>query len=79
MRCGLHTGDVRKVGIQYTGLTLHIAARIVDQAAPDEVYVSRSVRDLSPGAHMQFEYMGSYELKGIPTMHDLYRVEVLQL
>ena len=38
-------GDVRKVGIQYTGLTLHIAARIVDQAAPDEVYVSRSVRD----------------------------------
>ncbi len=74
VRCGLHTGDVRKVGVQYTGVTLHIAARIVDQAAPDEVYVSRSVRDLSAGAHLNYEYMGSYELKGIPTMHDLYRV-----
>ena len=37
LRAGIHTGEVHKVGKQITGLSIHVASRIVDLAEPGEV------------------------------------------
>ena len=45
---------------------MHIAARIVSQAAPGEALVSSTVRDLVTGASIEFEDRGLHGLKGVP-------------
>ena len=42
------------------------------KAGGDEVLVSRTVRDLTAGAGLQFEDRGTHTLKGIPEDWQLY-------
>lgn len=75
IRAGLHTGEVERRGENVSGLGVHIAARVQATAQPDEVLVSRTVKDLVVGAALRFADRGSHELKGVPDSWELYAVE----
>jgi class 3 adenylate cyclase len=72
VRCGLHTGEVIRRPEGLAGLAVHIGARICDRAAPGEVLVSRTVRDLVAGSGIVFDERGEHELKGVPDRWTLY-------
>ncbi|MBA2326100.1 MAG: adenylate/guanylate cyclase domain-containing protein [Actinobacteria bacterium] len=74
VRAGLHTGEVELGGNDVAGIAVHLAARVVDQAEPDEVLVSRTVVDLVAGSGLEFADRGAHELKGVPGEWRLYAV-----
>jgi adenylate cyclase len=45
MRVGVHWGRPRKLGGDYLGVDVNVAARIADAAKPDQVLVSRAILD----------------------------------
>jgi class 3 adenylate cyclase len=51
---------------------VNIAARVVHLAAPGEVLVSRTVRDLVAGSGIAFTERGEHELKGVPGAWELF-------
>ncbi|MEX0946183.1 MAG: adenylate/guanylate cyclase domain-containing protein [Acidimicrobiia bacterium] len=72
VRCGLHTGEIEIVDSDVAGLAVHIGARIAALAAPHEVLVSRTVKDLVAGAGFQFTARGVHALKGVPEQWEVY-------
>lgn len=72
IRVGVHTGECERRGDDLAGLTVHIAARVGALAAPGEVLVSRTVRDLVAGSELTFAPRGDYELKGVPDTWQLF-------
>jgi class 3 adenylate cyclase len=75
MRAGIHTGECELVGGDAIGIAVHIGARVAAQAAPNEVMVSSTVRDLLVGGEITFVDRGVSALKGIPGDWRLYAVE----
>jgi class 3 adenylate cyclase len=73
IRAGLHTGEVEVIGEKVGGIAVHIGARIAGHAAPGEVVVSNTVKDLVAGSGLQFEDRGVRPLKGVPGEWRLYR------
>ena len=66
VRAGLHTGEVEVRDNDISGLAVHVASRIVDQADANEVLVSRIVTDLVAGSDsFDFNHRGEYTLKGL--------------
>ena len=74
IRAGVHTGEIELAGEDVRGLAVHIGARIAGHAAPSEVLVSSTVKDLVAGSGLSFEDAGEHELKGVPDRWRLYRV-----
>ena len=74
VRAGLHAGECEVMGDDIGGIAVHIAARVSALARPDEVLVSRTVKDLVAGAGLEFAARGSHELKGVPEAWELYAV-----
>lgn len=72
VRCGLHAGEVTRREGGITGIAVHITARVSALAAPGEVLVTRTVRDLVAGSGISFEGRGEHELKGVPDRWALY-------
>ena len=66
LRAGLHTGECEVMNGDVGGLAVHIASRVMSCAAPGEVLVSGTVKDLVVGSGIQFQDRGSRELKGVP-------------
>ncbi len=66
IRAGLHTGECEMRGRDVGGVAVHVAARVLAHAAPGEVLVSSTVRDLVAGSGIEFTDRGTYELKGLP-------------
>ena len=66
MRVGVHTGECELQGRSLTGLAVHIGARIQATAAPGEILVSSTVKDLAIGSGLRFEERGLHALKGVP-------------
>jgi class 3 adenylate cyclase len=66
VRAGLHTGEVERVHDKIGGLAVNIGARVAALAAPSEILVSQTVRDLMVGSELGFQDRGSHELKGVP-------------
>jgi class 3 adenylate cyclase len=54
------------------GFAVNLAARVVEQAEPGEVLVSRTVVDLVAGSGLDFEDRGTHSLKGVPGKWQLY-------
>ena len=75
LRVGLHTGECEVRGDHLGGLAVHIAARVGSLAAPREVLVSGTVKDLVVGADIEFTNRGERELKGVPGTWQLFAVE----
>jgi class 3 adenylate cyclase len=74
VRAGLHTGECEVVDGKVGGIAVHIGARVAAQAAPSEVLVSSTVKDLVVGSGIRFEHGGSATLKGLPGEWQLYSV-----
>jgi class 3 adenylate cyclase/pimeloyl-ACP methyl ester carboxylesterase len=74
VRCGVHTGELERDGINVTGMTVHIGARVGAAADPGQVLVSRTVHDLVVGSGLSFASRGDHELKGIPGPWELFAV-----
>jgi class 3 adenylate cyclase len=74
IRAGLHTGEIELGADGIRGLTVHIGARIGALAAPGEVLVSRTVKDLVAGSGLVFRDAGTHSLKGVPDDWQLYAV-----
>jgi class 3 adenylate cyclase len=74
IRCGLHTGEIEVIGDDVGGIAVHIGARVEALAAPGEVLVSGTVKDLVAGSGIAFDDRGEHELKGIPERWRLYAV-----
>jgi class 3 adenylate cyclase/pimeloyl-ACP methyl ester carboxylesterase len=65
VRAGLHAGEIEVRGQDVAGVGVHIAARVMAEAGPAEVMVSRTVRDLVVGSDFRFVDRGSHHLKGV--------------
>jgi class 3 adenylate cyclase len=65
LRTGVHTGECELLGDRVAGIAVHLSARISALAAPNEVLVSATVRDLVSGSGIVFEDRGEHELKGV--------------
>jgi class 3 adenylate cyclase len=72
VRAGVHTGECEVMGDDIGGIAVHIASRVSALAAPDEVLVSRTVKDLVAGSGIDFDDRGTHTLKGIPDTWQLY-------
>jgi class 3 adenylate cyclase len=75
LRAGLHAGEVEVRGDDIGGLAVHIASRVSAMAAPDEVLVTGTVRDLVVGSGIAFDDRGRHNLKGVPDEWQLLAVE----
>jgi pimeloyl-ACP methyl ester carboxylesterase len=75
LRAGVHTGEITVSGDDVSGIAVHIAARIAAAAAPGEVLVSGTVKDLVAGSGLGFRDRGSHALKGIDGTMRLYAAE----
>jgi pimeloyl-ACP methyl ester carboxylesterase len=75
IRAGIHTGECELLDADIGGIAVHIAARILGQAAAGEILVSRTVRDLVVGSGTGFEDRGSVELRGVPGTWQLLAVD----
>lgn len=76
IRAGVHIGECEKRGDEWSGMAVHVGARIGAMAGAGEVLTSRTVRDLSVGSGLIFEGMGSHRLKGLPEDTEVFRVKV---
>jgi class 3 adenylate cyclase len=72
IRSGLHTGEVELRGTDIAGIGAHIAARVLDAAAPGELLVSAAVPMLVAGSGFEFEGRGEHELKGVSETWKLF-------
>jgi class 3 adenylate cyclase len=75
VRAGLHTGECELMDGKIGGIAVHIGARVAARAAPGEVLVSSTVKDLVAGSGIEFRDRGLVELKGVPGEWRLYAVE----
>ncbi len=74
IRAGLHTGEVELRGEDIGGIAVHIASRVAALARIEEIWVSRTVKDLVTGSGIAFEDRGTHTLKGVPEDWQLYAV-----
>ncbi len=75
VRAGVHAGEIERRGDGIAGIAVHVAARVMGKAGPGEVFVSRTVRDLTVGSGLEFRDGGCHELKGIPGTWELFTLE----
>jgi pimeloyl-ACP methyl ester carboxylesterase len=66
VRAGVHTGEVELMGTRIGGIAVHIGARVAGLAAPGEVLVSGTVKDLVAGSGLEFHDRGAHVLRGVP-------------
>ncbi|HTL26009.1 MAG TPA: adenylate/guanylate cyclase domain-containing protein [Burkholderiales bacterium] len=72
LRVGVHTGECEVLEDKYSGIAVHVGARIAALASPGEVLVSSTVKDLVAGSGLRFEDRGEHVLKGVPGQWRLF-------
>jgi class 3 adenylate cyclase len=76
IRAGLHTGECELLAEDdIGGLAVHIGARISSLAAPGELLVSSTVRDLIAGSGQALVDRGEHDLPGVPGPWRLFAVQ----
>ena len=74
IRAGIHTGEVDLIGDDITGTSVLITNRVAALARPDEILVSRTVKDLVTGSGISFTERGSHQLNGEGEQWPLFAV-----
>ena len=74
IRVGVHTGECERRGEEWSGVAVHVGARIGAMAGTDQVLASRTVRDLSAGSGLRFDSVGPQQLKGLAEEIEVFRV-----
>jgi class 3 adenylate cyclase len=73
IRAGIHVGKPRKVGKDYFGVDVNIAARVADSAGPGELMVSGQALD-ELGAGVTTQKRDLLDAKGVPEDFLVYAV-----
>jgi class 3 adenylate cyclase len=73
IRAGIHVGKPRKVGKDYFGVDVNIAARVADSAGPGELVVSGQALD-ELGAGVTTQKRELLDAKGVPEDFVVYAV-----
>ena len=68
----LHTGECELLDGKVAGIAVHTGGRVASEAAPGEVLVSSTVKDLVAGSGLAFHDRGTHELRGVPHEWRLY-------
>jgi class 3 adenylate cyclase len=76
VRAAIHTGEVERRHDDVGGIGVHIASRALDAAGPDQVVVTRTVRDLATGTDLQFAPLGTVSLRGVPGQWELFEASL---
>ncbi|WP_246195304.1 adenylate/guanylate cyclase domain-containing protein [Halopolyspora algeriensis] len=66
LRAGVHVGTPRRLGDDYYGQDVNIAARVAAAAGPGEVLISNTVRQNLNGRQIRLRRRGRFEAKGVP-------------
>ena len=74
IRAGINTGEVELVGDDVRGIVVHEASRLASGAAPGQIIVSATTRQLAAGTEFAFDDLGMRELKGLSGERALYAV-----
>jgi class 3 adenylate cyclase len=74
LRAGVHTGECELLDGKIAGIAVSIGARVARQAAPGEVLVSQTVKDLVAGSGLEFDDRGVATLRGVPGDWRLFAV-----
>jgi class 3 adenylate cyclase len=75
IRAGVHSGEIESRGGGVDGIAIHVATRVAETAAPGEVIVSQTVKDLTLGGGLVFDDRGVHPLKGVPGEWRMFAVE----
>jgi len=65
VRVGVHTGEVELDADRPRGIAVHLAARLLSLAAPGEVLISQTTRDLVEGSGLALTDRGEHTLRGV--------------
>ena len=74
MRAGLHTGECEVVDGKVTGLATEVCLQIANEAGPEEVLISNTVKDLVAGSGIEFVERGVHKLAGVAGEWPLFAV-----
>jgi adenylate cyclase len=66
LRGGIHFGKPRKLGSDYFGVDVNVAARVADAAGPGEVLISEAVCDQIGNSDMELRRRWRFKAKGAP-------------
>jgi adenylate cyclase len=76
MRAGVHMGRPRRIGGDYLGTDVNIAARVADAARGGEVLVSATVRERLGDGTLRLKRRRLFRAKGAPRDLAVYAVKV---
>src|SRR4051812_7074899 len=66
LRAGLHLGRPRRLGGDYFGVDVNVAARLAETASPDEILVSDRTAELLDGDAVPMRRKRRFKVKGAP-------------
>lgn len=75
MRAGIHIGRPRRLGDDYLGTDVNIAARVAEAATGDEVLISETVRERLDDQSLRLKKRRGFKAKGAPKGLAVYAVE----
>jgi DNA-binding CsgD family transcriptional regulator len=75
LRTGIHTGECEVHGDLVDGVAVRIAARVQAAAAPSEILVSSTVKELVVGSGLAFADRGTHRLTGVPGEWRLFALD----
>jgi adenylate cyclase len=73
-RAGLHVGKPRKLGGDYFGVDVNVAARLAEQASPDEVLVSDAALAELDAESLKVKKKRRFKVKGVPDDLQAYSI-----
>jgi len=76
VRAGVHTGECEVLGDKFSGIAVHVGARVAAAAEPCQVLVTSTVRELVVGSGIQFADVGVHTLRGVPDEWHLYHANL---
>lgn len=74
IRVGIHVGDVDVRGDDVSGISVNVAARIMNHAKAGETLISDAVAQAVLGSSIQFNGADEVQLKGLPGRFTLRRI-----
>jgi class 3 adenylate cyclase len=73
-RAAVHLGECLVSRGDATGLAVHMAARAMAVAEPDDVLITEPARRALTDKNVRLDEAGTHELRGVPGRHQLFRV-----
>jgi adenylate cyclase len=74
-RAGIHVGRPRKLGGDYFGVDVNVAARLAEQASPDEVLVSDAALRNLDTEELKVKKKRRFKVKGVPDDLQAYSIK----